>query len=98
MTDDASKLTEMTPKDYLAFIHEVYLDELKAYLKRYNDLKEEDRWQIGAAFCAMAADYSKRKALYASFLERQECKDPKNYKNVLRFLTEMKIKTEFQSN
>lgn len=98
MNTEVSKLVEMDPKVYLGFIHEVYSDELKAYTKRYNELAEEDRWQIGAAFCAMAEGYSKRKAMYQSFLERQECQDPKNYKNVFRFLNEMKIKTEFQSN
>jgi hypothetical protein len=95
---EVSKLAEMTQKECMSFINEVYNDELKAYTKKFNELKEEDRWQIGAAFCAFASDLPKRKALYCSFLERQDCKDPKDYKNVLRFLNEMKIKTEFQSN
>lgn len=98
MTIEAADLFKMTQRACLGFINEVYTEELKAYTKRYNELEESERWQIGAAFCAFSSEQPKRKALYFSFLERQECKDPKNYQNVLRFLTEMKIKTEFQSN
>lgn len=94
---EVSSLVTIDQKTYLSLIHEVYDDEFKAYTKKFNELKGEEKYHIGAAFCEFLKVLPKRKALYSSFLERQEDQNPKDYKNVMRFLNEMKIKTEFQA-
>ena len=94
---EVSSLAKIDQKTYLGLIHEVYDDEFKAYIKKFNELEGEEKHHIGAAFCEFLTVLPKRKALYSSFLERQDNPNPKDYKNVLRFLNEMRIKTEFQA-
>lgn len=86
----------LTVKDFMYFVHENYQKEYELYVRQFNAYREEDRWNIGAIFCSTLENQPKKKAMYNSFLERQENQDPKFYRNVLRFLNEMNIKTEFQ--
>lgn len=84
-------------KATLKFIFESYEAEFNFYTKLYNQCSEKDRYKLGIVFYNTLIDQPKRKNLYFCFLERQADEDPKSYKNVLRFLNEMRIKTEFQS-
>lgn len=98
MNDEArvKQLCSISEKQYVGLICEEWTRHFQYFVNRFNQDPKE-RWQIGCIFYSYLRDKPKEKLMYMSFLERQEDTNPKCYKNVMRFLREMQIKTEFQT-
>lgn len=95
VNDPVRSLFNMSEKDYIKFIHESLSKEFNYLTKLFNQNKNKEI--VGISFYNSLASQPKRKAMYMSFLERQEDQNPKCWKNAMRFMREMQIKAEFQT-
>lgn len=90
------KLAELTQKSLTGFAFEEYTKEFNYFSSIFIQEPELKEF-IGIEFYNSLVNQPKKKAMYMSFLERQEDPNPKSTVNAMRFIREMQIKTEFQT-
>lgn len=93
--NNVQRLASMGEKDYLRFICEALTNEFNYLTRLYN--QEKDKELIGISFYNSLHEQPKRKAMYASFLERQDDPNPKSWKNAMRFIRHLQLTSEFQT-